>query len=111
MSEPQQTRLNKFKAKHIATFFLEIRAQPVQTQAGYNLAQKQDDMADALLQALAYGNLGVNNEGVYQPEIIGTTAKTNNFILIFQPSVEMPSLQLKMYPVMMYRSRQRPSKA
>ena len=27
-------------------------------------------MADALLQALAYANVGVDNEGVYQPEVI-----------------------------------------
>ena len=70
LSKPQQTRLNKFKAKHIAAFFLEIRPQPANIQAAYDSAQKQDDMADALMQALAYANVGVNNEGVYQPEII-----------------------------------------
>ena len=30
-------------------------------------------MADALLQALAYANVGVNREGVHQPEVIDLT--------------------------------------
>lgn len=36
----------------------------------YNTASKKDDMADALLKALAYANVGVNTEGVHQPEVV-----------------------------------------
>ena len=70
LGRPQQTRVNNFKAKHVAHFFLENRAQPAHIQAAYDSAQTQDDMADALLQALASANVGVQYEGIYQPEII-----------------------------------------
>ena len=70
LNKPQQTRLNKGKAKSITTFLLSIKPQLAEIQAAYDSAHKQDDMADALLQALAYANVGVNNEGVHQPEII-----------------------------------------
>ena len=70
LSKPQQTRLNKGKAKNITTFFLSIKPQLAEVPAAYDSAYKKDDMADALLQALAYANVGVNNEGVHQPDII-----------------------------------------
>ena len=70
LTKPQQTRLNKGKAKNITTFFLSIMPQSAEVQAAYDSAHKKDDMADALLQALAYANVGVNSEGVHQPEII-----------------------------------------
>lgn len=73
LSKPQQTRLNKSKAKNITSFFLDIKPQSAGVQAAYDSAAKKDDMADALLQALAYANVGVNREGVHQPEIIDLT--------------------------------------
>lgn len=57
LSKSQQTRLNKKKAKAIADFFLEISPQPAAIQTAYDTADKQDDMADALLQALAYAKI------------------------------------------------------
>lgn len=57
LSKSQQTRLNKKKAKAIADFFLEISPQPAAIQTAYDTAGKQDDMADALLQALAYAKI------------------------------------------------------
>ena len=62
--------MNKRKAKAITDFFLEVRPQSAEVQAMYDTAPKKDDMADALLQALAYANVGVNTEGVHQPEVI-----------------------------------------
>ena len=70
LSKPQQTRLSKFNAMDLAAFFLEIRAQPAYIQAAYDSAPKRGDMADALLQALAYATVGVDIEGVYQSEVI-----------------------------------------
>ncbi|MCJ1368718.1 hypothetical protein MMC16_007863 [Acarospora aff. strigata] len=72
LSRPQKTRLNKSKAKDIASFFLDNHAQTANIQAAYDTADKKDDMADALLQALAYANLGMSNEGV-QPQVIDLT--------------------------------------
>ncbi|KAI4211063.1 MAG: hypothetical protein LQ349_009441 [Xanthoria aureola] len=73
LSKPQQTRLNKSKAKNITSFFLDIKPQSAEIQGAYDSAAKKDDMADALLQALAYANVGVNREGVHQPEVIDLT--------------------------------------
>ena len=70
LNKAQQTRLNKSKAKNITSIFLDIKPQTAETQAAYDTAQKKDDMADVLLQALVYANVGVTNEGVHQPEII-----------------------------------------
>ena len=59
MNKSQKTRFNKKKAKQMADFFLQtnnqIQAAPI--QAAYDSAAKRDDMADALLQALAYSNV------------------------------------------------------
>lgn len=70
LTKAQQTRLNKSKAKNITSHYLDIKPQTAEVQAAYDTAQKKDDMADALLQALAYANVGVDNEGVHQPEVI-----------------------------------------
>ena len=70
LTKHQKTHLNKRKAKAITNFFLEVRPQAAEVQATYDTAPKKDDMADALLQALAYANVGVNSEGVHQPEVI-----------------------------------------
>lgn len=40
----------------MADFFLQSNLQAAAIQAAYDSAAKQDDMADALLQALAYSN-------------------------------------------------------
>lgn len=57
MNKSQKTRFNKNKAKQMADFFLQINIQAAPIQAAYDSAAKQDDMADALLQALAYSNV------------------------------------------------------
>lgn len=56
MNKSQRTRYNKKKAKQMADFFLQSNLQAAAIQAAYDSAAKQDDMADALLQALAYSN-------------------------------------------------------
>ncbi|DBA66135.1 TPA: hypothetical protein ACH3X2_002611 [Trebouxia sp. C0005] len=67
LSKQQQTRLNKKMAKAIAVFFLATHPQPAIIQTAYTQANKQDDMADALLQALAYAN-AILPEGVIQED-------------------------------------------
>ena len=44
LSKPQQTRLNKGKAKTITTFLLSIKPQLAEVQAAYDSAHKKDDM-------------------------------------------------------------------
>lgn len=57
MNKSQKTRFNKKKAKQMAEFFLQTNIQAAPIQAAYDSAAKRDDMADALLQALAYSNV------------------------------------------------------
>ncbi len=57
LSTQQQYRLNKKKAKEMANYFLQCNSQSPAIQADYDSAVKQDDMADALLQALAYARV------------------------------------------------------
>ena len=57
LSKPQQTRLNKRKAKHMANFFLQTNTQSPSIQAEHDPAEKRDDMADALLQTPAYSRV------------------------------------------------------
>ena len=54
LSKSQQTRLNKKKAMQMAEFFLQSNTQSTSINEDYDSAEKQDDLADALLQALAY---------------------------------------------------------
>lgn len=65
LSKSQQTRLNKKMAKAIAAHFLSVSPQTADILTAYSEAGKKDDMADALLQALAYAN-AVLPEGVLQ---------------------------------------------
>ena len=67
LSKQQQTRLNKKMAKAITVFFLATHLQTANLQIAYNQAIKKDDMADALLQALAYAN-AILPEGVVQED-------------------------------------------
>lgn len=67
LSKQQQTRLNKKMAKAVAEFFLATHPQTVTIQTAYTQANKKDDMADALLQALAYAN-AILPEGVIQED-------------------------------------------
>jgi len=67
LSKQQQTRLNKKMAKAIAVFFLATHPQTANIQTAYTQANKKDDMADALLQALAYAN-AILPEGVVQED-------------------------------------------
>ena len=69
LSKSQNTRLNKKKAKEAVNFFLQVNPQATTIQAQYDSAEKQDDMADALLQALAYANV-VLDLGPHQPPVI-----------------------------------------
>ena len=62
-----QTRLNKKMAKAVTVFFLATHPQTANIQTAYNQANKKDDMADALLQALAYAN-AILPEGVIQED-------------------------------------------
>ena len=57
MSSSQTTRSDKQKAKQMAYFFLQSHAQAAPMQAASDYEEKQDNMADALLQALAYSNV------------------------------------------------------
>ena len=63
LSKNQLRQLNKLKAVKLATHFLEEHMQEAHVQEAFESSSKQDDMADALLQALAYAHhiLGVNN--------------------------------------------------
>lgn len=54
LSKDQLTRLNKKKAKELTSFFLQISTQAPAIQALFDMAEKQDDLADALLQALSF---------------------------------------------------------
>ena len=65
VSKQQQTRLNKKMDQAIAVFFLDENPQSLSIQAAYDQANKKDDMADALLQALAYAYV-ILPEGVIQ---------------------------------------------
>lgn len=67
LSKQQQTRLNKKMAKAVTVFFLATHPQTANIQTAYNQANKKDDMADALLQALAYAN-AILPEGVVQED-------------------------------------------
>ena len=78
LSKSQQTRLNKKMAKAIAAYFLSVSPHTADILTAYQEAGKKDDMADALLQALAYAN-AVLPEGVMQgwpPCLQGSTAVT-----------------------------------
>lgn len=63
LSRSQQTRLNKRVAKAVAAHHLQTTAQSGEVKNAWRAARKKDDMADALLQALAYAN-AVLPEGV-----------------------------------------------
>lgn len=69
LSPQQQYRLNKKKAKEMANYFLQCNSQSPAVLAEYDSAAKQDDMADALLQALAYAKV-VLSISPHQPEVI-----------------------------------------
>ena len=71
MSKSQKTRFNKQKAKQMADFFLQSHVQAASIQAAYDSEDKQDDMADALMQALAYSNVVLGIKPIpQQAEII-----------------------------------------
>lgn len=57
LSTSQSTRLNKKKAQELTSFFLQLHTQEVAVQTQYDRQDKQDDLADALIQALAYCNV------------------------------------------------------
>ena len=59
LSESQQTRLNKKKAKQMAEIFLQSNTQSTSINKDYDSAEKQDDLADALLQAYSRVVLGL----------------------------------------------------
>lgn len=63
LSKNQHRHLNKQKAVKLATHFLEEHLQEAHVQQAFETSSKKDDMADALLQALAYAHhlLGVHN--------------------------------------------------
>ncbi|DBA98147.1 hypothetical protein WJX77_007527 [Trebouxia sp. C0004] len=69
LSKSQQTRLNKKEAKATADLFLEITSQPAAIQIAYDTADKQDDMADAVLQALAYAKI-MPGLSPHRPQVI-----------------------------------------
>ena len=72
----QVVKLNKSKAKNITSHYLDIKPQKGEVQAAYDTAQKKDGMADALLQALAYANVGVTmREFTSQRLLICLTSK------------------------------------
>ena len=56
LTKVQSSRLNKYKTVLMAQNFLEDFLQEAQVQDAFDSANKKDDMADALLQALAYAN-------------------------------------------------------
>ena len=70
MNKSQKTRFNKKKAQQMADFFLQTNIQTAPIQAAYDSAAKQDDMADALLQALAYSNVVLGLRPLPQAEVI-----------------------------------------
>lgn len=71
LNKVQLSRLNKKKAVDIANFFLEEFVQVAYIQHIFEASSKQDDLADALLQALAYASttLNISNHLPAQPVV------------------------------------------